>query len=513
MRAASLTWWRVGALVASGAGQALLLPPVGAWWLAPLVLGLALWALGPLRGWRAGAGGWLLGVASVIALGSWIAPTLVRHGRVSWAVGLAALVGYALVFGAYAGVFALGLGRLRAAAGAWWPLPAAAWWAACEFLNPQLFAHYLGLAFARQPDVLLLTSLTGIAGVSFLMVLVAAVAVAAIERPARARGPALVTLALLLATVVHGRRRGEALAQAQRAAPTRRLALLQDNLDVPARAALARQGSSAIAGALVAQSRRALDADPRIQALVWAETALPGAPLGANAAAVRELVRERRVELWTGGHAWDDQGRSFNAAFRVHGAGVVDPPYRKNILIPFGEYLPLADRFAFLQRLWGRGRNHPGATQPVFHTAAGDVGFLICYEAIKAGYVRRVVAQPLDLLVNLTYDGWFGDSAAPHLHLAAAALQSAQLGVPMVRVSSTGVSAVIDARGVVTASAGLFTQAVVTADVPRLLARTVYGAWGDWFAWACTLAAAACLLGSLPAAARRRRSTGARPPA
>ena len=215
--------------------------------------------------------------------------------------------------------------------------------------------------------------------------------------------------------------------------------------------------------------------------------------------------------MWTGGHAWDDD-RRFNAAFRAHGAGVVDPPYRKNILIPFGEYLPFADASPWLQKVWRKDRNWAGVEQPVFTSPAGNFTFLICYEAIKSAYVRKVAtraAAAVDLLVNLTDDGWFGDTSCPHLHLAAAALQSAQLGVPMARVSSTGISAFVDARGVVTARTGLFQPAVLVQDVPRFTAPSLYGAWGDWFAWLCVLTSAALLAA---AARASRQGAGGRVP-
>jgi apolipoprotein N-acyltransferase len=504
-------WARIAALVGSGAAQAVLLPPISAWWCSPVALLPAFWALQgghdqrPWRGWRALGAGWLLGTSSVLALGYWIAPTLVHFGGLSWAMGGLALLAYAIVFGGYAGVFAAALAPVQSAAGVWWPFAAAALWVSCEFLNPQLFAHYLGLSFWQRPEIFLLTSVTGIAGPSFLIVLVNGLIAAALRARRIARAPALVALGLVALCVGHGRWRSTLIQRAQPAAPTRRIALLQDNLGPRARAALSRQGPQAIAAALVAQSRPALAAHPGTAALVWAESALPGTPLGENSVAVRDLVRDTGVELWTGGHAWEGE-RRFNAAFRVHGAGLVDPPYRKNVLIPFGEYLPLADAIPWLHKPWAQDRNWPGSTQPVFEAPAGRFAFLICYEAIKSGYVRKVARQAapaIDLLVNLTYDGWFGATSCPHLHLAAAALQSAQFGLPMARVSSTGISAFIDARGVVTARTDLFTPALLVADVPRFAAGSLYRRCGDCFAWLCVAVTAALLVGG---AARANKS-------
>ncbi len=490
------------AVVASGAGQVLLLPPVAAWWLSLVVFVPALWALDGLRGFRAFGAGWLMGASPSLVLGYWIAPTVVNFGGMPWSIGVLAHVAYALVFGAYAGVFAWGLAPLRRMTGRWWPFAAAALWASCEFLNPQMFAHYLGLAFYQRPEIFLVTSVTGIAGVSFLMVLVSAVLFAGLKSRALPVGPALVTLALLVATVGYGTYRGAQIGKAQAAAGTRRIALLQDNLDVAARAVLARRGPTVITDTLVEQSRRALEADPTIEVIVWSEGVLPGSPSDRHNEAVRALARKHGVEVWVGGHSWEGE-RHYNSAFRVRGDGVVDPPYRKNILVPFGEYLPFGKVFASSQLARRLDRNHPGHEQPVFSSPAGAFSFLICYEAIKSGYVRRLVNRSIDLLVNLTYDAWFGDTSCPHLHLAASAMQSAQYGVPMARVSSTGISAFVDARGIITSSAGLFAPAVLVADVPRVVKRSLYASWGDWFAWSCVGACAALLAAWFRKVARR----------
>ncbi|HEY0706547.1 MAG TPA: apolipoprotein N-acyltransferase, partial [Polyangia bacterium] len=468
----------------SGAAQALIMPPIGAWWLATVVLVPALWVLDDLRGWRALAVGWSMGAASVLGLGYWIAPTAVHFAKLPWIVGLIALLLYAAIFGAYAAVFAWALPPLRRITGAWWPVAAAALWVACEFLNPQLFAHHLGLAFYEVPSIFIATSAAGIGSLSFQIVLCNAVLVEGLRTRSIPWRSGSVALALAALTIAYGHIRAAQIQQAQLVAPKHRIALVQDNLDVAARAALSRQGASTIPEAMAAQTSAALTADPRIEAVVWGESVLEGTPHTAHTRAIRDLVRQHRVELWTGGHDWDDD-RRFNAAFRIHGEGVVDRPYRKNVLVPLGEYLPLGERIPTLQRLWGRGRNHPGTEHRAYPTAFGNVSFLICYEAIKSAYVRAVARQQVDLLVNLTYDGWFGDTSCPHLHLAASALQSAQLGVPMVRVSSTGVSAVIDARGVITARTPLFVKSVLVADVPRVTAPSLYAAWGDWFAWTC----------------------------
>jgi apolipoprotein N-acyltransferase len=117
--------------------------------------------------------------------------------------------------------------------------------------------------------------------------------------------------------------------------------------------------------------------------------------------------------------------------------------------------------------------------------------------------VRDGVRDGLNLLVNLTFDGWFGDTAEPHQHLMLALVQSAQHGVPLVRSTGTGISAIADARGVVTARGGVMQREVVVGDVRPVRVPSPYTALGDWFAWAC--AAISALL--LVSAARGRSAS------
>jgi apolipoprotein N-acyltransferase len=99
-------------------------------------------------------------------------------------------------------------------------------------------------------------------------------------------------------------------------------------------------------------------------------------------------------------------------------------------------------------------------------------------------------------LVNLTFDGWFGDTSEPTEHLMLAAVQSAQYGIPLVRSTTTGISAFVDARGVITASTGVFTRETLVADVKPMQVTSPYAALGDWFAGCCGLGSAGLLLRS-----------------
>ena len=103
---------------------------------------------------------------------------------------------------------------------------------------------------------------------------------------------------------------------------------------------------------------------------------------------------------------------------------------------------------------------------------------LICYEAIFPGNVAARDDRP-GWIVNLTNDGWFGNSTGPYQHLQQARLRAIEEGLPMVRAANTGISAVIDPSGRIVARLGLGIEGVLDASLPSALPPTVYARLGD----------------------------------
>ena len=104
---------------------------------------------------------------------------------------------------------------------------------------------------------------------------------------------------------------------------------------------------------------------------------------------------------------------------------------------------------------------------------------LICYEGIFAEEIVTGPDRPR-LLLLITNDGWFGQAAGPHQHLAQARLRAIEQGLPMVRVGNTGISAMIDARGRITAALPLGVDDALDAPLPAVRAAPPYTALGDW---------------------------------
>ena len=174
----------------------------------------------------------------------------------------------------------------------------------------------------------------------------------------------------------------------------------------------------------------------------------------------------------------------YNRAYLVSGKGEVEAWYDKMQLVPFGEYVPLRSVFGyFVNRVVsGLGDMFPGRTQTIFTVDGAKLGTLICYESIFPNLARSAVKDGANILVNITNDAWYGESSAPHQLLAMAAMRAVETKVPLVRVGNTGISAVIEPTGSITARTPLFTRGTETETVAWRPELTFYARFGDLFA-------------------------------
>ena len=307
----------------------------------------------------------------------------------------------------------------------------------------------------------------------------------------------------LVATLGYTHVRLGVIDRAEAAAPSVVLGLVQTNQDVFARRGLAAKSKTGIADDHASAMKAAFASHPDVDAFVMPEGALQGKPSWPRNFRVRQFAKDTGVEVWTGGASSrkgaDGRREWFNSAFRLYGDAQTDRRYDKNVLLPFGEYMPFAELLPFLKKIQGVGNYQAGDGVVVFD-ALEQVRFayLICYEAILSRYVRKAVNGGANLLVNITYDAWFGDTDCPHQHFMLSALQAAQYGVPLVRSATTGISAFVDARGVVTDSTQLFTRGVLVRSVKLVRLPGLYARLGDWFAWLCVLASGVLLARTWP---------------
>lgn len=182
--------------------------------------------------------------------------------------------------------------------------------------------------------------------------------------------------------------------------------------------------------------------------------------------------------------------KAFNSAFLADARGHVLGTYHKQVLLAFGEYLPLAAVLSKLPGVPPLGDGFtPGDGPRTLDLPDGiRLAPLICYEDLMPQLARRFVAEKgAHLLINLTNDAWFGNTAAPRQHARLAQWRAIETRRYLVRVTNTGLTSVINPKGEMLENLPLFSPGVLTAKVALLEGETPYVRFGDWFAWLSTL--------------------------
>lgn len=216
--------------------------------------------------------------------------------------------------------------------------------------------------------------------------------------------------------------------------------------------------------------------------VIWPETSVPALlnnadgwlqqmALAAKGAPVVAGIMRRRGEDY------------FNSLIVIDGPGAVSDVYDKTHLVPFGEYMPLAwllEPIGITRLVQQGGGFVAGQGNGLIDIAGlGLARVLICYEGIFPEDIQRGAARA-DVLLIITNDAWFGTGAGPRQHLVQAQARAIEQGLPVVRAANTGISAVIDPHGRITAQLGLNQAGHLDAGVPAPLLPTLYARMGDW---------------------------------
>jgi apolipoprotein N-acyltransferase len=247
--------------------------------------------------------------------------------------------------------------------------------------------------------------------------------------------------------------------------------------------------------------------------IVWPESPAPfysGDPLFRNA--LSDLARSTHSWVLAGNIGVLNAGMSsqnasapaqntteiFNTASLVSPAGDWGAHYDKIHLVPFGEYVPFKQWLSFAGGLTKEvGDFSRGTSREPLPAGDEKLGVFICYESIFPDDIRRFASQGAQVFVNISNDGWYGDSGAYAQHLKQARMRAIENDRWLLRDTNTGVTASIDPYGRVVASVPRKVRTALTAPYALISDTTFYTRHGDWLAYACAIISIGAILISL----------------
>jgi apolipoprotein N-acyltransferase len=512
-RAAVPTLAEAFCAIASALLLLLAFPDFGAWPLAWVALAPLLYriALSP-RAAPSFVSGWLAGTLFFYASCHWLTYPMIRYAGLPAWLAYPLLLPAAAAGGVFIGLYALVLARLCARFGARALLLAPPLWAACEWARlgaiGQLW-NAVGYSQAFRPELIQAARFGGVYAVSFLVVAFnATLAYALLKRGARAALASL-SAAALVALAVFAADRSPAPGTGR--SPSAVVVAVQPNV-IPdfergeaEYDALRRRHFELSDAALRKLDEGAADGNVNVAApprvVVWPESPM-NFSYGRDRRLREEVARfvgERRVSLlFNSLEPTGAGGGGYNAAVLVNEKGLLAAQYDKIRLMPFGEYVPVPRWLPGAGMLGGIvGDFTPGeryALIPLGGEGAPRAGAFICLESAYPDITRRLTLEGADVLIEMTNDAYQGDTAVLRQHLSNAVFRAVETGRPLLRVTNTGVSAHIDARGEVSDETGRFVEAVRAWPVARSSGgKTFYTGHGDAFAAACALLGLAAL--------------------
>ena len=254
-------------------------------------------------------------------------------------------------------------------------------------------------------------------------------------------------------------------------------------------------------------SRQGLREHPSAQIMIWPETAYP-ALLDEHAlydpltSYVRNFLRETQTPLLTGAYSADRNSQAvYNGFFYLDSAGNLPlPPYRKTILLVFGETFPFSEYLPYMDKLFpnqGSFTRGSGPTTLKVSLKGGgtiSVGPQICYEGLYPWFASSQAAQGAQIFTNVTNDSWFGYPFEPNQHMYMTLSRAIEFRRPLLRVTNTGITTAILASGEILQKSPHAREWSGEFKIPYLSnpSHTIYEKIG--FLWPWVLAFSALLL-------------------
>jgi apolipoprotein N-acyltransferase len=484
-------------------------------WAAFLPLLWAVREATPREGFRRGM---VFGIAHYLSLLYWLVPTMTIYGHLPLPLAIGILFLFASVLSLLSTAPCICALALVARTPVRMLVAFPVLWTASEFLRSFLFtgfpwgllgySQYRHLPLIQMADVLGvygISALVALAGAALFMVAASVTGTAWHGRAVTRRlavGGALAAVVLTAAAWGYGNLRIEQIDRLAAEAPTLRTAVIQGNIEQSEKWDPAFQ--AATIDKYVQLSLSVRSQNPEL--IVWPESAAPFYFLaeGPPTRAVMQGVAAAGAHFVIGAPSFQLKGKTadyFNSAYLV-GPGEILGKYDKAHLVPFGEYTPFKEYLPFLGKIVEHvGDFKPGPEGHTLSLAGRKLGIQICYEVIFPELARAQVRNGAVLLLTITNDAWYGQTAGPYQHFSLAVLRAVENRRALARAANTGISGFVDPVGRVLDPTPLEVEAAVVRPLPLLQTESIYTRSGDVLGWAClglSLLAVVC-------AARRKR--------
>jgi apolipoprotein N-acyltransferase len=526
-----------GLVLLSAGLQVLIFPLPGLYWLcwvavAPLLVGilrarapetLRLQLNGhrqarlPATPWQGFVLGYVCGIFWYLGTCYWVYGTMKQYGGVPAPVAVLILILAAMHEALYHGLFGFLVAVVAGRDGSQRRALAAApfLWVASEFALTRISAfpwELLGYAQTANPTLTRLATLTGVYGLSWEIMLVNSVFAAAFL-VARERRRWLLLAASGAAAILQA---GQWIPPAPPPAAADHTALLVQQ-NVPIQANWTRDYFENTLRDLTSRSVKAA-ADARsagkADLTIWPESPSPfytSDPLFQNA--VGAMARQAQTWVVAGSigvepamHSGGQESKVFNSAALISPQGEWVGRYDKVHLVPFGEYLPFPPLFSFAGGLTKEvGEFSRGTSRLPLDAGSRRLGVFICYESIFPDEVRQFAAKGAQVFVNISNDGWYGDSGAWKQHLQQTEMRAIENDRWVLLTTNTGLTAAIDPAGRVVAQVPRKERSVLMAPYALISGTTFYTRHGDWFAYLCAIISAGVLLARFGFSSARRK--------
>ena len=452
--------------------------------------------------------GWLAGFVAHLVGFHWLVYTINIFGGFPYSISTVVFLIYAALQGLEIAIFAF---LVRGIGFGPWQIFPALFWVPIEFLFPLLFPWRLANSQSSFSWFIQTADLAGAYGASFLLMWVNAIVAGVLFKIApdsKARWiPAAVCTACIIASLIYGWvRLNQVTAQMNRAAKLS-VAAVQGNIGVGMKWDTKQMNANLDAHINLTQEI----SDVRL--ILWPESAIEEwlpENLSVLPAQFVESLRLKNAYFIFGARSYrgNPKGpdpKAFNTAFLTDPRGVVLARYHKQILLAFGEYIPFSGLLGLLPGVPSIEGFTAGDGPRTLDLPGGEkIAPLICYEDLMPEISRSFVREKkANLLVNLTNDAWYGRTVAPWQHARLAQWRAIETRRSLLRVTNTGVTSFINAKGEIAEALPIFTPAVLKTQAEILEEETFYVHFGDWFAWGITLIAISIVLSQFS----RRRFT------